>query len=373
MLSPKNDKIERLRLIRSENVGPQTFKRLIALYGSAKLALEHISELSAKGGSKKKVKICLASTAENEIEKLEKYGAHLLFWDDEHYPKNLRLTSDYPPVITALGRLELLNAKNIVALVGSRAASVNGLATARDITKELSHQDVIIASGLAKGIDGCAHKYSKDGASIGVIASGINIIYPLENKLLFEKVAEFGVIVSEYPFDSEPLSRNFPQRNRIISGLSKAVIVIEASLKSGSLITADYAIKQKRKLFVVPGSIMDSKYKGSNLLIKDGSASLMSSTQDVLDFLEIGYLELSDCNQSLIPPQNATTVTPAELDAFRATLHEALSSSPTAIEDIMAFTDIPYQVLNILLLELELAGKIERGYGNMVTRTIDHD
>lgn len=372
MIAAKNiyalESIDRLRLIRTENVGPQTFKRLLALFDSATEAIARLPELSAKGGLGRNINVCEALTAEEELEKLHTFGASLIFWDDITYPDNLREIEDYPPVLTVLGNIELLKAEKIVGIVGSRNASANGCHLARDIAAKLSERGIIIVSGLARGIDSCAHVGSLNGGTIGVIANGVDVVYPEQNKALYADMAKTGAIVTEYPFGSGPISSHFPKRNRIISGLSKAIVVIEASQKSGSLITATYASKQKRKVFAVPGSPMDSKYSGSNWLIKTSKASLLSSEQDVLDYLVIqGEAPLSDQPQ-LFHANFERKPSDAELNKFRTVLHNALGFAPTSVEDIIINTTIPYHALNILLLELEVAGRIERSYGNKITR-----
>lgn len=364
----ESESINRLRLIRTENVGPRTFKRMLEVYGSATETLSHLSTLSARGGLKRTIRVCEAAEAEDELEKLHTFGAQLLFWDDAAYPEALRTIEDYPPVLTAIGNIELLKAKRIVSIVGARNASINGCHLARDLAGKLSEHGIVIASGLARGVDSCAHLGSLRGGSIGVIASGIDIVYPEQNKALYSDMANSGVIITEYRFSSEPVAHNFPQRNRIISGLSKAVIVIEASQRSGSLITASFAEKQGRKIFAAPGSPMDSKYSGSNWLIKTGKASILLSEQEVLEYLENpNATSLSDHPQ-VFPASFDHKPSDAELDKFRSILHNALGFSPTPLEDIIINTETPYHILNILLLELELAGQVERSYGNKITR-----
>ncbi len=364
----ERESIDRLRLIRTENIGPQTFKRLITLFGTATEAIEHLPELSIKGGLRRGITICETANAEDELEKISAFGANLLFWDDIGYPSKLKLIDDYPPVLTVLGNTELLKSEKIIGIVGSRNASVNGCHLARDIAGKLSEHGMIVISGLARGIDSCAHIGSLNGGTIGVIANGIDIIYPEQNKILYGDIAKSGAIVTEYPFSSDPIARNFPQRNRIISGMSIAIIVIEASQKSGSLITANFALKQNRKIFAVPGSPMDSKYSGSNWLIKNGKASLLSSADDILEYFA-SQVELSLSDQSqLLYPNFDCRPSDADLNKFRTTLHDALGFSPTSLEDIILNTTIPYHVLNVLLLEMEVAGHIERSYGNKITR-----
>lgn len=358
------DKIDWLKLIRSENVGPKTFHALVKTYGSPDKALANIDELSRNGGIKNKIKIANNNDVEREIEKVENFGAKHILACEPHYPKSLLQLDDHPPVITVLGNKELLKGNNIVAIVGSRTSSTNGYNFTTKIASDLSKQNIIIISGMAKGIDKAAHEGSIDNGSIAVVACGIDQIYPPENKQLYHKLAEKGLIISELPIGTAPLAQHFPRRNRIISGMAKAILVIEAKQKSGSLITANFAKMQGKRIFAVPGFPSDPRAEGPNELIKNG-AQLLSSANDVLEYLNtFSDLSLSDNFSSYTA--SFSMPSEGELAKYRPIFLEALSHYPSAIEDIAQQTRIPLPALNIIILELELAGKLERHYGNKI-------
>lgn len=364
--------IARMRLIRSENVGGQTFKNLLSAFGSAQDALDKIPELAANGGLKRNINIAAESKISNELELLENFGAKILFWDDEIFSPALKITNDCPPVLTVKGRIELMHSSKNVAIVGSRNASINGCAISKKIASELSERGVVITSGLARGIDASAHEGALRHGTIGVIAGGIDVVYPAQNQKLYDTMYDDGLIVSEYPFGAEPIARHFPQRNRIISGLCNVLLVVEASKKSGSLITAECAEKHKRLVFAIPGSPLDTKYSGCNWLIKSGKAELFEGYEDIMQTLKNEPSHMSEGNQNNITGDISGPIpSNADLSEYRNTLYNSLSYSPTAIEEIIINLKIPYNVLNILLLELELSGKISRSYGNVITKTPD--
>lgn len=365
----KSEFISRIRLIRSENVGGQTFKNLIHTFGSAQDALDKIPELAQNGGLKRTINIASESSVEQELELTENFNAKIIFWDEDRFSRNLATTLDCPPVLTVKGNIELLNAPKNVAIVGSRNASINGCSMSKKIASELSERGATITSGLARGIDSSAHEGSLANATIGVIAGGIDVVYPPQNQKLYEEMYECGLIVSEYPFGSEPIARHFPQRNRIISGLSHILLVIEASKKSGSLITAECAEKQKRPIFAIPGSPLDSKSSGCNWLIKTGKATLFEGYEDILEALaKKPIYGASDNDQWSMSPHISHEHSEDELTKYRSKLYNSLSFAPITIEEIVINSQVPYSALNILLLELELAGKITRSYGNVITK-----
>lgn len=265
-----------IRLARCNGVGSKTFFELIDHFSSPSLAINHIKNLDHK-------KYCLPT--ESEIEKEVKlamnFGAKIITFYDEEYPELLKEIPDPPPVITVKGKTELLK-KRCLAVVGARNASYNGLIFAKKIVNEISRNDFVIVSGLARGIDRVAHEASIENGTIAVIAGGISNIYPLENKLLYKEIFEKGLIISEQSFSSAPLAKNFIQRNRIISGISLGSLLIEAGLKSGSLTTANFAIEQGRNVFAVAGSPYDPKSMGCNKIIKEGA----KMTENINDILE---------------------------------------------------------------------------------------
>lgn len=354
-----------LRLARSENVGPKTFKKLIELYGNATTSIEKAQELAANGGLKRKIKISSISEVENEIEKTIEYGAQIILSCDNNFPQKLKQIDDCPAAIIVKGSIEKLNKKKCVAIVGARNASVNGCSFAKELATDLGKAEVIIVSGLALGIDTYAHQGSINYCSIGVIAGGINNIYPPQNKKLFDDIILNGAIIAELPINTAPLAKHFPQRNRIISGISDAVVVVEAALKSGSLITADYSISQGKQVFAVPGTPTDARHKGTNMLIRNG-AKITESAHDVMNFLNsISDFTLNEKIANYNAP-NPLLPTENELSKYRKQFFEALSYSPTNLDTILEQTEIPLNVANLLILELELAGRLIRSFGNKI-------
>jgi DNA processing protein len=358
-----------LRLIRSENVGPKTYQDLIKLYGSAKAALEQVEKLSLTGGRKIPIKLCSLDQAEKELEAASKIGANILSHHDLDYPILLKETDDFPPIITVLGDITLLN-KPQLAIVGARNASSNGCLFAYHMAKDLAKEGIITTSGLARGIDTASHKGAlTTGTSIAVIAGGIDNIYPPENKELRNLIANKGAVIAELPYESIPKSIHFPQRNRIISGLSFGTLVVEATLKSGSLITARIALAQNREVFSVPGFPMDPRCKGTNYLLKQG-AILVENINDILDNIQFKIKEptnkLNDSKQNDYTHDHDNNYSESEFNEARTTILSSLSCSPTDIDEICFQYKIPSKIVITIIVELELAGKIERLPGNKI-------
>ncbi len=353
-----------LRLIRSENVGPRTFYSLIKMFGSASKALENVAELSLKGGRSKPIKIFPLDAAEAELEKLHKAGAHLIAYNDPDFSFLLSQIPDCPPVLSYKGNKALFNSKSI-AIVGARNASLNGKAFAKQIATELVRGGISVVSGLARGIDTAAHEASL-GKTIAVIAGGIDHIYPPENAKLFKQITEEGLLIAELPIGSAPLAQHFPQRNRIISGLSVGVVVVEAGIKSGSLITARFALEQNREVFAVPGFPLDPRCQGSNRLLKEG-AYLIETASDVIENLPSGNEIkniMSDKQQDQIDFR-AIKIDDALLsNASRQKIVESLSSVAVDLDDLIEASGLPIPVIYTILLELELAGRVSRHPGN---------
>ncbi len=364
-----NETIDILRLIRSENVGPKTFRHLIKLFGNASKALENIAEFSIKGGRSKPIKVFSRENAEKEIAELNKNGARILTYKDSEYSQLLLQIHDFPPVLTYKGNISLLASENIVAIVGARNSSVNSRQFASNVAKELTDQNYITVSGLARGVDTAVHT-ANPGKTIAVIAGGIDHIYPPENKKLFESICQNGLLLAELPIGSSPLPQHFPQRNRIIAGLALATVVIEAGLKSGSLITANFALDYNREVFAVPGFPSDPRCMGSNKLIKDG-AYLLESTEDIIsnitsyDKLKINLEESQNfSNNFKIPISNENyEIT----DSNRKTILNLLSSTPIEYELLSIEAELSLPVTYTICLELELAGKITRHVGNRIS------
>jgi DNA processing protein len=366
MLVTKN-LVNALRLIRSENVGIKTFTTLVSLYGSPEEALTAAPELSLRGGRGKPIKICTLQEADREIDNCTKIGAEILSYEDKDYPRLLLQIEDYPPVITILGNKKLLNQPKI-AVVGSRNASTNACNFAYKIANDLGEEKIIVSSGLARGIDTYAHKGSLNSGTIAVLAGGIDNIYPPENKDLYKNIAEKGVIIAELPFGSIPRGQNFPQRNRIISGVAFGVVVVEASFGSGSLITARMALEQNREVFAVPGFPLDPRCQGTNHLLKQG-AVVTESAKDVLDVIKNFPKNLEFNFEEKKPTNFATSnsFNKQELDEARKVIIKQLSPSPTAIDEIIKVNGLPVPIVLTVILELELAGKLERHNGNRVS------
>src|SRR5579862_2814634 len=284
-MNPTLDAAERrawLTLARTEQVGPVTFAGLIARFGTARAALAEVPRLARRGG-RDNFKLPSADDIDRELDGLAKLGAHLIAACEPDFPPGLAALEPPPPLIAVLGHRSLL-AKNMIALVGARNASALGRKFAFTLARDLGEAGLVVASGLARGIDSAAHEAALDSGTVAVVAGGLDIIYPPENEALYRAIAERGAIISEMRLGEAPQARHFPRRNRLISGLARGVVVVEAAERSGSLITANYALEQGREVFAVPGSPLDPRAKGANRLIRDG-ATLIESAEDVLAVL----------------------------------------------------------------------------------------
>lgn len=354
-----------LKLYRSENVGPKTFATLLQLYGSAKKALNALPGLAASGGMKRKINICPDALVENELEKTTQFGAQIIPLFDERYPQLLKYIHDAPPILIAHGDITKMHNIDFIGIVGSRDASTNGCSFAKKIASGLAQNSVGVVSGLARGIDSAAHLASLNFLTVAVIAGGIDHIYPPENAKLFHSIAQQGVILTELPIGCAPLAKHFPQRNRLISGIAKGVAIIEAAKQSGTLITAKYAKSQGKQIFAVPGSPLDKRCGGTNQLLREG-ARLLESENDLLDFLKspnnIVLSENSANDFSFV----SASVSEQEMQIYRQKFMQAISYVPTPLEDILAQALIPISAAHVIILELELAGRIERSFGNKI-------
>lgn len=380
----RQETVDWLRLIRSENVGPVTFHALLRRYGTPAAALDALPELAARGGRKKPIKICPRSLAEKELGQLEKLGGHAFACGHAGYPAQLAALDDAPPLLFVRGHPALLE-RPAVALVGARNASANGRRMARALAHELAGEGLLVVSGLARGIDGAAHTGALDGGTCAAMAGGVDVIYPPEHEQLYGELVDRGVLVSEMAVGTEPQARHFPRRNRLISGLSLGVVVVEAALKSGSLITARLAGEQGREVFAVPGSPLDPRAKGCNRLLRDG-AVLVESARDVLDGLRPllrsdpheagarGYLfgalgwEGDMRAEAEITPMD---VSESELAQARREIAELLDPTPVAVDEVIRQCQLSPAIVTLVLLELELAGRCERHPGNRVARRQD--
>ncbi len=364
----KEERIARLRLIRSDNIGIKTFYTLLKYYGSAVTTIKKISELPSLNLKTRKITLVSEEDIQQELERIEKLGAQLLHYQDQDYPYLLKLTADPPPFLTILGKKELLQ-RDTIAIVGSRNASTNGLNFTHKIATELSQASLVVVSGLARGIDTAAHKSSLTNGTIAVIAGGIDNIYPPENENLFKEIAENGLIVAENPYGATPTAKSFPQRNRIISGLCMGTVIMEANLKSGSLITARFAAEQGRNVFAVPGFPLDYRYSGTNYLLKQG-AILIESTEDILEHLKYNrsqQLDLLNTETTDKDVPEETCNVKQDIDQIQNLILSSIGFSPTTIDDLMIRHNLSVDIIQIAILELELAGKVIKGNNSTVT------
>jgi len=375
----EKEKLGVLRIIKSENIGIATFYRLWLLYSSVDEIIDALPDLARKGGKKSSIKVCEISAAEQELELTHKAGGRMVFFSDPEYPAHLKNIYDPPPVLIVKGNLETLNQKKI-ALVGARDASLNGAKFAFKIAQDLSERGIIIVSGLARGIDTAAHKGACAKGTLAIIAGGIDSVYPPENKKLYEEIIDKGAILTEYHYGIKPIAHNFPRRNRIISGISAGTVVIEATLNSGSLITANLALEQGRDVFAVPGFPLDPRSRGPNSLIKDG-AYLVESIDDILnvvDFLKTSKYSIckenSDEYDNEISMNNFRHLTDDEVKGYHEQVLTLLTYEPIILEELLAANNnFDYRYIMLALLELEIAGKIQRYSGNRISLKLEGD
>jgi DNA processing protein len=350
------ERIDWLRLIRSENVGPALFDQLLEKFASAAAALAALPELARKGGLARAIRICSQAQAEAEIARAAALGARFVGKCEPDYPQLLRHIDSAPPMICIKGKAEFAR-REAIAIVGSRNASANGRRLARIFASELASAGYVITSGLARGIDTAAHEAALPHGTIAVIANGIDVTYPPENAPLQQKIAENGLVITEMPPGAEPRDTSFPRRNRIISGISRAVIIVEATLRSGSLITARFANEQGREVFAVPGSPLDPRSEGTNRLIRDG-AHLLTRSQEVLDALLPMRSGLRE-DEPERPVMKGSGPEDTDRAAHQVIL-DLLSPAPTEIDDLIRESGLTAQVVVGVLLELELAGRLAR-------------
>ena len=358
------EKLDWLRLIRSENVGPVTFYQLLQRFGSAAAALDALPELAERAGRRRPLLVCSRGAAEREMAAVERVGARLVAWGEPDYPVALAATDDAPPLLSLRGNAALL-ARPAIAVVGARNASANGRRFARDLALQLGGRGLVVVSGLARGIDAAAHQGALPTGTVAIVAGGVDVVYPEENRDLMALIAEQGAVIAEMPVGTEPQARHFPRRNRLVSGVALGVLVVEAALRSGSLITARFALEQGREVFAVPGSPLDPRCRGSNDLIRRG-AHLTESADDVLAELE-GHLAPPMLSVAP-PPFEPAPPTPgtAELGAAMARVIERLSPTPVSVDEVIRQCDLPPAVVTAVLLDLELAGRLERQPGHQV-------
>jgi len=361
----EEDELSVLRLIRSRRVGPSTFHRLMAEHGTAQAALDALPEVARAAGAQD-YQICPEGVALAELKAGQRAGARLICAGSPDYPADLAEISDAPAVLWALGDLALL-ARPRVALVGARNASSLGLRMARRLAEGLGAAGVTVVSGLARGIDAEAHRAALTSGTIGVQAGGIDVIYPLENADLARQIAERGLRLSEQPPGMAPKAQHFPQRNRIISGLSRAVVVVEAAARSGSLLTAKDALDQGREVMAVPGHPMDGRAWGCNMLIRDG-AVLVRGAEDVLETLGLAPAPRVQPVHAAEPPAPAAPRQNAMPDDIAQQVLNALGPSPTPEDQIIRDLGLDAAALAGPLLDLEMEGKVQRHAGGLLSR-----
>jgi DNA processing protein len=372
-----DERLDWLRLIRSQNVGPRTFHALIHHYGQARDALAALPQLARRGGASAPGRICTRAEAEREMAAASAAGVTFVSLREPDYPLRLAMIDDAPPLIAVRGELAAL-AQPTVAIVGARNASAAGIKFAERLARELGEAGLVVASGLARGIDAAAHRGSLTTGTVAAIAGGHNSIYPPEHTALADAIAENGVVLSEMPLDHEPRARDFPRRNRLISGLAAGVVVIEAAQRSGSLITARMALEQGREVFAVPGSPLDPRCEGSNNLLKQGAAPVTEAADVTAALLPIFERPLQLSAQE--PDRPITPSEPREPNEpkgpkgprepsgdERTRLITLLGPTPVGIDDLIRLSGLPPAIVRTVLLELELAGKLGRHGGGQVS------
>ncbi len=362
----ESERLDWLRLIRTENVGPMTFFRLLDQCGSATQALRALPELARRGGRIKPLKSPSRAAADREQTALATLGGRFLAACEPDYPAALRTLEDRPPILAVLGHVHLLQ-RAALAVVGARNASLNGRLIAAEIAAAVGRAGYTVVSGMARGIDTAAHEGALATGTVAVMAGGVDVIYPEENGALYHRMVEAGTVVAEPALGTQPQARHFPRRNRIISGLCLGVLVVEAAPRSGSLITARLAGEQGREVFAVPGSPRDPRCRGSNGLIRDG-ATLTETADDVLQVLDgLRTRPLAE----IVPTDFAPTAPPqpddAELQRARQAILESLGPAPTIIDELIRDCQLSPSVVTTVLLELELAGRLERHPGGRVS------
>jgi len=374
-----NASLDRLRLARTEGVGPVTYRRLIAQFVTAEAAIAALPELARAGGRPNPPAIPTRRDAAREVEKLHKLGGRMVFSGDDDYPPMMALLPDPPPVLSVLGDFAALRGR-AVGVVGARNASANGQRMAEALGTDLAAQGLVVVSGLARGIDAAAHRGALHvGFTVAAVAGGLDQPYPPEHAGLQAQIAERGAVLTEAPFGTAPQSRHFPRRNRIIAGLSLGLIVVEAALRSGSLITARLAQEANREIFAVPGSPLDPRCRGSNDLIRQG-AHLIESADDVLanlpdDPRRMGLarspLFARDTGQGFAQHQlawEAPSAPDIDISRVQAELASLLSPSPTDVDALIRQSAFPAAAVMAALMQLELGLIVEFLPGNRVCR-----
>lgn len=365
MSSPigQQERLDRLRLARTERIGPVAFKELLRRYRSAGAVLEALPDIARKGGGS--IRAATPKEIEAELAAGEALGARLLVWGDGDFPPLLAAVDPPPPVLWTLGDAAILRRK-AVAVVGARIASASGQRFARGLASELGQAGYAVISGLARGIDAAAHEGALPHGTAAVLGGGVDDVYPPDNRGLYERLATDGCIVSESPVGHRAQARDFPRRNRIISGLSLGVVVVEAEIRSGSLITARLAGEQGREVFAVPGSPLDPRAKGTNDLIRQG-ATICEGAEDVLRVLTTMRTIADQGSYGGMEEPDALP-SETELDALRERVAELLAFTPTPRDELVRATGAPTAHVLAVLAELAVAGRAELLPGGLVAK-----
>ncbi|MET0745522.1 MAG: DNA-processing protein DprA [Microvirga sp.] len=382
-------RLDWLRLIRSEKIGPRTFRALVNRYGGAGPALDALPDVARPSG-RLMLQVFSRAEAETEMARAARLGARFVAMGEPEYPKLLQAVDTAPPLIAVRGSLDVLS-RPAVAIVGSRNASASGLTFTERLSRDLGRAGYVVVSGLARGVDTRAHRATLPSGTVAVLAGGHESIYPAENEALAAAIIEGGgAVVSEMPIGWEPRGRDFPRRNRIVSGLAYGVVVVEAARRSGSLITARFALDQGREVFAVPGSPLDPRAEGTNDLIREG-ATLCAEASHVIDVLEALVASGPGTGGSVEEPGRPTWsealwdeldlpgvegAPHSEMGAFEpepegfagaSAVVDLLGPSPVSIDDLVRQSGLSIRIVQTSLLELEIAGRLERHGGNAVS------
>ncbi|MBM6594176.1 DNA-processing protein DprA [Microvirga pudoricolor] len=388
----EEQRVDWLRLIRSERIGPRTFRALVNQHGGAGPALEALPEIARKSG-RLLLKVATRAEAEKEMAQAARLGARFVAMGEPDYPKALQAIDTAPPLIAVRGSVEILSRPS-VAVVGSRNASAVGLTFTERLSRALGEAGYVVVSGLARGVDTRAHRATLATGTVAVLAGGHERIYPSENEPLLNAIVENGgAVVSEMPMGWEPRGRDFPRRNRIVSGLSYGVVVVEAARRSGSLITARFALEQGREVFAVPGSPLDPRAEGTNDLIRDG-ATLCADVSHVTSALEpliaagprsdrtaeepgsswaeslwdeLDLPGIEPAPSRMVEAFEGETETAVALEEQGQSLLDLLGPSPVSVDDLVRQSGLSIRAVQTSLLELEIAGRLERHGGNAVS------
>ena len=363
----ERQRIAWLRLIRSDNVGPATFRDLINHFGSAETALEMLPELSRRGGSTRAIRVATVAEAEKELASAHRFGARFLGIGEPDYPPALRQIDGAPPLLAVKGNPAIGTVPSL-GIVGSRNASIAGAKFAAMVARDCGRAGYTVVSGLARGIDTSAHRASLDTGTIAALAGGLDQPYPPENVGLLEEITDGnGLAVSEMPFGWEPRARDFPRRNRLIAGIGLGLVVIEAASRSGSLITARLAGEFGRLVFAVPGSPLDPRCHGTNGLLKDG-ASIVTAPADVIEALApLAQFDLFPSSMAEEPARDGKSISVPPGDSDRNRIIDALGPTPVEIDDVIRHTGLSASAVYLILLELDIAGRLHRQQGGLVS------